>query len=54
MIQNVYIYSTPDGIPLYGIHEYYHGVSNWGPHISLFKLKEKLSLSSYMEIGNYF
>ena len=36
-----FIYSTPDGMPLYGIHEYYHGQSNWEPHISLFKLKEK-------------
>ena len=51
--KKVYIYSTPDGIPLYGIHEYYHGVSNWEPHISLFKLKE-ISLSAYMEIGELF
>jgi len=51
--RHVYIYSTPDGIPLYGIHEYYHGVSNWEPHISLFKLKEK-SLSSDRELGELF
>jgi len=46
-----FIYSTPDGKPLYGIHEYYHGVSHWEPHISLFKLKEE-QLSSGMEIGH--
>jgi hypothetical protein len=48
-----FIYSTPDGMPLYGIHEYYHGQSNWEPHISLFKLKEK-SLFFKREIGELF
>ena len=51
--KEVYVYSTLDGMPLYGIHEYYHGVSNWEPHISLFKLKEK-TLSNNLEIGELF
>jgi len=49
--KKAFVYSTEDGMPLYGIHEYYHGVSNWEPHISLFKLKEE-QLSSGMEIGD--
>ena len=49
-VKKAFVYSTDDGMPLYGIHEYYHGVSNWEPHISLFKLKEE-QLSSGMEIG---
>ena len=36
----VYVYCTPDGIPLYGIHEYYYGRGYWEPHISLFKESE--------------
>ena len=51
--KKTFIYSTPDGIPLYGIHEHYHGQSNWKPHISLFKLKERM-LSYPLEIGEYF
>ena len=51
--RKVFVYSTPDGMPLYAIHEYYHGQSNWEPHISLLKLKEE-SLSSAMELGELF
>jgi len=51
--KKAFIYSTKDGMPLYGIHEYYHGVSNWEPHISLFKLKEG-TVSNGLEIGEYF
>ena len=46
----IFIYSTPDGKPVYGISDIYHGINNWIPHISLFKLKEKL-LSTEKEIG---
>ena len=48
--KKMFIYSTPDGIPVYGIQDIYHGRNNWLPHISLFKLKEKL-LSTAKEIG---
>ena len=48
--KKAFVYSTPDGMPLYAIHEYYHGVNNWEPHISIFKLKEK-QLSTVQEIG---
>ena len=48
--KDMFIYSTPDGIPVYGIHQYYHGKGNWEPHISLFKLRE-VQLSSAQEIG---
>ena len=48
--KKMFIYSTPDGIPVYGIQDIYHGRNNWLPHISLFKLKEKL-LSTEKEIG---
>ena len=51
--KQIFVYFTPDGMPLYGIHEHYHGNSGWEPHISLFKLKEK-QLSSTMEIGKSF
>ena len=48
-----FVYSTPDSIPLYGIHQYYHGENNWEPHISLFKLKEKSQFFK-REIGELF
>jgi hypothetical protein len=48
--KKMFVYSTPDGIPVYGIQDIYHGRNNWLPHISLFKLKEKL-LSTEKEIG---
>ena len=51
--KKAFIYSTSSGIPLYGIHEYYHGVSHWEPHISLFKLKEE-TISNGLEIGELF
>ena len=48
-----FVYSTPDKIPLYGIHQYYHGENNWEPHISLFKLKEESKFFK-REIGELF
>jgi len=51
--KKVFVYSTSDEKPLYGIHEYYHGVSHWEPHISLFKLKEQ-TVSNDLEIGELF
>lgn len=51
--KKAFVYSSEDGMPLYGIHEYYHGVSHWEPHISLFKLKEE-TVSNGLEIGELF
>ena len=53
MYKKYFVYSTPDSIPLYGIHQYYHGENNWEPHISLFKLKEKSQFFK-REIGELF
>mgnify|MGYP000931693641 CR=1 FL=1 len=51
--KKAFVYSTDSGMPLYGIHEYYHGVNQWEPHISLFKLKEE-TVSNGQEIGELF
>jgi len=51
--KKAFIYSTPNGMPLYAIHEHYYGKNMWEPHISLFKLTEKSHLSR-KELGEIY
>lgn len=48
-----HIYSTSDNIPLYAVHSFYYGRSNWMPHITLFNLSE-IQFSSNNQIGEVY
>ena len=53
---NKYIYyiSENDNTPLYGLNEkFYYGKDNWEPHISLFKLNEKIISDSNKTVKEY-
>lgn len=53
---NKFIYETTenDNTPLYGLNEaFYYGKNNWAPHISLFKLNEKLISDPSKTVKDY-
>ena len=53
---NKFIYETTenDNTPLYGLNEaFYYGKNNWAPHISLFKLNEKLISEPSKTVKDY-